>query len=104
MAVMDDQLEEMWQRFALTDEERAEVDVIETAKADSQERTRFCLVGKLLTERPFNVEAMKTTLKMVWKPTKGVDITDIGKNLFLFQFHHLLDRRHVMENGPWNFD
>ncbi|KAK9265650.1 hypothetical protein L1049_027325 [Liquidambar formosana] len=104
MAIMDDQLEEMWQRFAFIDEERAEVDVIETVKADSQERTRFCLVGKLLTKRPFYAEAMKTTFKMVWKPAKGVDITNIGKNLFLFQFHHPLDRQRVMENGPWNFD
>ncbi|KAK9274747.1 hypothetical protein L1049_021999 [Liquidambar formosana] len=58
----------------------------------------------VLTERPFNVDAMKSTLKMVWRPARGLVVTEIGLNLFIFQFHHPLDTHQVIDNGPWNFD
>ncbi|KAK9283462.1 hypothetical protein L1049_011707 [Liquidambar formosana] len=66
----------------------------------SKEKANFCLVGKLLTDRPFNAEALKLTLEMIWRPVKGLTSVGIGKNLFLFQFNHSLDRRCVLDNGP----
>ncbi|CAL5359252.1 unnamed protein product [Camellia sinensis] len=67
-------------------------------------KSDMCLVGKLLTRRPFNVEAMKNTLLSVWQPTKGMQVRVIGDNLFVFVFGHVVDKRRVLSNGPWTFD
>ncbi|KAJ4831362.1 hypothetical protein Tsubulata_042147 [Turnera subulata] len=64
----------------------------------------LCLVGTLWTDRPFNVQAFMRTMKMVWKPSHDVEISQLDKNLFIFQFHHWRDKERVMEQEPWNFD
>ncbi|CAL5336572.1 unnamed protein product [Camellia sinensis] len=68
------------------------------------ERSDLCLVGTLLTRRPFNVDAMKGCLLSVWKPTKGMQMRVIGDNLFVFSFGHVVDKRRVLLNEPWTFD
>ncbi|KAJ8451421.1 hypothetical protein Cgig2_017812 [Carnegiea gigantea] len=47
---------------------------------------------------------MKTVLKNVWKPSKGVIIRDLNKNLFAFQFFSTADKDFVLNEGPWAFD
>lgn len=34
----------------------------------------------------------------------GLEISNIGKNKFQFQFHHWRDKRRVLEGQPWHFD
>ncbi|GMP38542.1 hypothetical protein CsSME_00009747 [Camellia sinensis var. sinensis] len=68
------------------------------------EKSDMCLVGKLLTRRPFNFDTMKSTLLSVWQPTKGMQVRVIGDNLFFFVFGHVVDKRCVLLNDPWTFD
>lgn len=44
----------------------------------------LCLVGSLWSESPFNLNAFQSTLNYIWRLKQGVDIKEIGKNLFLF--------------------
>ncbi|XP_021741925.1 uncharacterized protein LOC110708126 [Chenopodium quinoa] len=37
-------------------------------------------------------------------PKHGVDISNIGKNRFLFQFYHWRDKQRVLDEQPWHFD
>ncbi|KAK9279540.1 hypothetical protein L1049_013219 [Liquidambar formosana] len=101
---MDDSLASMWKNFVLTEEEKVNVEVTGSMQGTSTERAKFYLVGKLLTDRLYNAEALKSTLKMIWKLVKGLTLVDLGKNLFLFQFYYPLDRRRVLDTGPWSFD
>ncbi|KAK9275815.1 hypothetical protein L1049_023086 [Liquidambar formosana] len=96
--------EELWSRLVLTEDERHSIDIQEEDVRTEKSWQECSLIGRLLTERRYNTEAMKHTLKLVWRPTKGVKILEIGDNLFVFQFFHPLDRRRVIENGPWHFD
>ncbi|KAL2901302.1 Transcription elongation factor GreA, partial [Bienertia sinuspersici] len=50
------------------------------------------LVRKLFTQNAFNIEAMKLVLRASSKPTKGMVVREIDKNLFVFQFFCLTDR------------
>uniref|UniRef100_A0A803LDA8 CCHC-type domain-containing protein n=1 Tax=Chenopodium quinoa TaxID=63459 RepID=A0A803LDA8_CHEQI len=43
-------------------------------------------------------------MKDVWQPKHGVEISNIGKNMFMFQFHHWRDKYKVLEDQPWHFD
>ncbi|CAO2815948.1 unnamed protein product [Amaranthus hypochondriacus] len=47
------------------------------------------LVGRILTKRQSNFDAMKRTLTYVWNLKDGVIIRSMGVNLFLFQFFPL---------------
>ncbi|KAH9697145.1 CCHC-type domain-containing protein [Citrus sinensis] len=66
--------------------------------------SRFCLVGRFLTDKVISFPAMKNTMASLWRPVKGVCIKDLSPTLFLFQFFHEVDVKRVLESGPWTFD
>ncbi|CAL5395205.1 unnamed protein product [Camellia sinensis] len=90
-------------KIALTEEEEAIV-VGDDHLKPAEEKSWLCLVGKVLSMRPFNSDALRTTMESVWNPSKGMRTKVINKNLFLFQFNHIIDKRRVLYNGPWSFD
>lgn len=61
-------------------------------------------MGRFLTEKSFNVRAMKSKLADVWRPVRGINIKDLKPSIFLFQFYHVDDMNWVMNGGPWTFD
>nr|KYP64363.1 Uncharacterized protein At4g02000 family [Cajanus cajan]KYP64378.1 Uncharacterized protein At4g02000 family [Cajanus cajan] len=40
----------------------------------------------------------------IWRPGKGVSISELKPGVFLFQLYHPLDLKHILDNGPWNFE
>lgn len=44
------------------------------------------------------------TLKTVWTVKHGVDIINIGRNIFQFQFFHWRDKQKILMGQPWHFD
>lgn len=62
------------------------------------------MVGKVLTQGSFNSKAFMTTMAQVWKTRGGVEIHDVGRNLFTFKFHLEGDRCRVTTASPWSFD
>jgi len=47
---------------------------------------------------------VKTVLKNIWKPSKGLVIRETDPNLFPFQFFSKKDKEYVLKEGPWAFD
>ncbi|KAJ8432394.1 hypothetical protein Cgig2_009996 [Carnegiea gigantea] len=65
------------------------------------------LVGKLLTNDLFNVDAMKNFLKGAWKPRKGLVVRKRGgggRNPICFSIFLINDHKFVLEDGSWGFD
>lgn len=60
------------------------------------------LVGKLLTVKPFYVEAMKKTLLSIWRLQESDVIRMVETNLFVFQFFCEANKKRVMEGCPWS--
>lgn len=71
---------------------------------EEEARMELGLVGKLWTKRSIKVNAFMTTMKNIWQPTHSLDISSMGDNTFVFQFHHWRDKRRVVEGQPWHFD
>lgn len=67
-------------------EAEEEVDLVEI------QRFKLCLAGKLWTESSFNTGALQSTIKQIWKLKNGVEIREIGNNLFSFQFFNWKDK------------
>ncbi|KAL2903855.1 hypothetical protein RDABS01_002565 [Bienertia sinuspersici] len=98
-------LEERWKALTLTEAEDDAL-VCEEEEVDevSDQLVALSLVGKLLTNAPFNPEALKNTMRSLWKPTKSLVVREIEDNIFVFQFFLRADREKVLEQGPWSFD
>lgn len=73
-------------------------------EGDEEARVELGVVGQIWTNRNINAKAFMATMKSVWQPTQGLDISNIGKNKFVFQFYHWRDKLRVMEGQPWHFD
>ncbi|KAL3846201.1 hypothetical protein ACJIZ3_003604 [Penstemon smallii] len=89
----------------LTAEEEEESLLPEEAWSGSNTNTNLLLVGRVLTRKEVNVEALERTMSMVWSPVKGIEATrKIGDGRILFTFRHNFDRSKALDGGPWSFD
>ncbi|KAI8020717.1 hypothetical protein LOK49_LG03G03472 [Camellia lanceoleosa] len=64
----------------------------------------LCLIVKILSLRPINLQTMWATLVLIWRLFRGVKFSVVEENLFLLQFDHLVDKTKVLTNEPWSFD
>ena len=64
----------------------------------------LALVGKVVTVRSFNFDALKRTLNQVWAISKGAIFRMIENELFVVQFGCKRDKEKVMAGRPWTFD
>lgn len=101
---MDSDLAEIWNKLSLTEEEEIGIKVAPQEFYKLQAWIPNCLVGKLLTKKPFNRLALKNTMERAWKEMGLAKIEELGDNLFLFQFRQSVDREVAIRCGPWNFD
>ena len=101
---MDTELEGIWNGFRLTEEEMETVETRCEQNMENLENGKTWLVGKLLTQRPFNKDAMLGTLKVVLRISKEAVVTILDSNLFLFKFHTMKDKLRVLEGSPWSFN
>ncbi|XP_050207874.1 uncharacterized protein LOC126657251 [Mercurialis annua] len=91
-------------RLPVEDEEDEGLDFSGVEGGIETDEFKWCLVGKFLTDKNVNCVAVKSVLPPIWKPVKGVQITEAAPNLFLFQFFHERDMRRVIDDGPWTFE
>lgn len=86
------------------DEEEDQILDIANLNPNNENNVSLLLIGKLLTERSYNVDAFKKTITTVWAPQHGLVIRTLKPNLYAFQFYHWRDMSKVMEGRPWCFD
>lgn len=67
-------------------------------------RGRNCLLVKLLSQKYFNRETFKATMKKFWKPTKSLHFHGMGARLIMVEFEDPSNKKRVIGDGPWNFD
>ena len=70
----------------------------------ARERGRFCVVLKILSHRWVNVEALRKTLNMLWKPSKRIKFSELEEDLFLVEFGDESDKRRVLDMSPWSYE
>ena len=81
--------------------------MITISDEDWKEEIESCslsLLGKFITCKPFNKRAAQKTLRRAWSLGKGVQIVEVGSNLFQFKFCRESDMDEVLKEGPWSFD
>ena len=43
-------------------------------------------------------------MRMIWKPNKGVLISDVEEDLFLVEFGDKRDKQKVLDMSPWSYE
>ncbi|KAE8807623.1 putative caffeine synthase 2 [Hordeum vulgare] len=60
-------------------------------------------MAKLMAEKPAFAEAMEAALGRILCPMKGLEVKDLGENIFLFTFHQESGKKRALSEGPWSF-
>lgn len=102
--LMADKLIEKVTNLKITADEESVV-VLEGIEKDPSDEARvLAMVGRVLSNRPYNFEALKRTLNQIWSITKGALFRSIENGLFVVQFATAKDKSKVMAGRPWTFD
>lgn len=95
-------MEELYAKLTIEDEE--EGGVIIGAGEVQENKENFVLVGRFLTEKNINFQAMQNVLASLWRPKEGMEVHDLGNDRYSFVFYHIMDLQKVIEGGPWSFE
>lgn len=86
----------------LPEDERNPVDeiLVPTTKMNVEYALR-AVVGKIISDKVLNKRAVRSILFKMWDRYKGLYITDMGDNKFLFTFPEVCNAEEVLKRGPW---
>ena len=101
---MAEEISEICSRLRIDDEEDVVLDLESLNPNPEQTKLSLLLLGRVLTDRNYNLDAFKRTITMVWAPVHGLVIRVLSPNLYAFQFFHWKDLMKVMDGRPWCFD
>ncbi|XVF12151.1 hypothetical protein REPUB_Repub08aG0089600 [Reevesia pubescens] len=99
-----EEIENLWCSLQLIEEEQDGIIWGGFVEKEYKDEGDKWLVGKVKTSSPFNKEAMVSTMKIIWKLVKMVEIQMLEDNLFLFKFSSVVDKNRVLEGALWSFD
>lgn len=100
---MKDMMKKLASKLTLIAEEDREV-VIENDLAEEWCSKLYLFVGKLQTSKDYNLEALKGTMKNIWRPRARVKACDFDEGRVLFTFESKRGRDTVLKGGPWSFN
>ena len=92
IAIMADELSQMWKKLSLIDEVSLDLDTFAEETIDSFTRGQYCALGKLITDHMVCKETIKTNLMRWWKLLGKLSFQVLGENLFLLEFTDLGDK------------
>lgn len=88
----------------ITAEEECSVALDDVPVDEIAKDLNLALVGKLLSVRTHNFEAMKRTLNQIWSLSKDALFRAIENGYFVVQFANARDKSKVLAGRPWTFD
>lgn len=93
MASSSQSIEELgaqWNDLHIEDEEQG-VLFDESEGSQDEVDARWCLVGRLLSDRPADFEAVRNVMAALRRPGKGMFVKELDINRYMFQFFHEVD-------------
>ncbi|KAL0416086.1 UNVERIFIED_CONTAM: hypothetical protein Slati_3440500 [Sesamum latifolium] len=95
----------MKRALRLTEEEEDDGGLIADGlwQADVEKDSLF-VVGRLLSQRPFNFEGMCASIWSMFMPVRGMEFKQLPEGRILMRFSHVIDRNRGTEGCPWSFE
>ncbi|XP_048496311.1 uncharacterized protein LOC125495591 [Beta vulgaris subsp. vulgaris] len=101
---MADEILNKVSNLKITEAENQVISFDEGANEDDNHDLALSLVGRVLTVRSYNFEALKRTLNQIWAISNGALFRSIENGFFVVQFANLRDKTKVLNGRPWTFD
>ena len=101
---MADEVINSLENMILTTEEEEVIAISDEGRKEEIESCSLSLIGKFLTCKPFNKRAALSTLRRAWGLDEGVQMVEVGSNLFQFKFKTEFEMERIIKSGPWSFD
>ena len=101
---MAEELEVLWQKLSFTEEEDEGIELDTTSTKAAREVGKNCVVMKIMSHKCINIDALRKNLRMLWKPNKGVQISEVEEDLFLVEFGDGKDKKKVLDMCPWSYE
>ena len=98
------ELEILWRKPTVTDEEEESVTLGRECTRATKERGKNCLVMKVLSRRGVMLDALRKNIRMLWKPNKSIQISVIEEEVYLVEFDDERDKKRVLEMSPWHYE
>ncbi|KAJ4846132.1 hypothetical protein Tsubulata_000840 [Turnera subulata] len=84
--------------------EEEEIVVLEEEEETVTATKSHGLLCRVLGTKHMNPQAFTSMMRNLWCPLKGLEATQINRNLFLFRFQTARDLKKVMDAEPWFFE
>nr|POE67398.1 hypothetical protein CFP56_43642 [Quercus suber] len=101
---MAEELEAMWSKLSFTEEEDEGIELDVNSTRAAKEVGKNCVVMKIMAHKSISLDALRKNLRMLWKPNKSMQISEVEEDLFLVEFGDSRDKKKVMDMCPWSYD
>ncbi|KAK4434721.1 hypothetical protein Salat_0634900 [Sesamum alatum] len=101
---MDREIDQMARTMSFNDEEEQGLIIPDELWPGGPSSYALTLVCRVVTNGGINFEALSTTFIRAAMSGKGMEFSRVGSDRFLLTFQHRIDKRCILEGGPWNFE
>ena len=71
---------------------------------EGEDNFELSMVGRFLIDRSINFNFMSDRLSHMWRSRKGVCISELDTQRYIFKFFHVVLLKRVIVGGPWTYD
>nr|POF01474.1 hypothetical protein CFP56_59815 [Quercus suber] len=101
---MAEELEAMWSKLSVTEEEGEGIDLGSNSTRAAKEVGKNCVIMKIMTLKSTSLDTLRKNLRMLWKTNKWVNFSELEAELFLVEFGDGKDKKKVLNMSPWSFE
>ena len=101
---MADELERLWCKLSFTEEEDEGIKLDSNCTRAAKEIGKNCVLMKILAHKSISIEALRKNIRMLWRPNKSVQISEVDEDLFLVEFGDGRDKKKVLDICPWSYE
>ena len=101
---MAEELEVLWKKLSFTEEEDEGIEIDSNSTKMAKEVGKNCALMKIMAHKSINLDALRKNMRMLWKSNKGVQISEVEKDLFLVEFSDGKDKKKVLDMCPWSYE
>lgn len=102
--IMAEELEVLWSKLSFTEEEDENIEIDVNSTKAAKDLGKNCIVMRIMAHKSISLEALRKNLRMLWKPNKGMQISELEEDLFLVEFGDGRDKKKVMDMSPWSYE
>ena len=101
---MAESLESLWNKMSLTEAEQEGVIVDHEWVQETEAEGENCIIGRLLSSRGVNLDAMRNVFHKIWKLKGDLIIKEVDEKVYVFRFGSWVEKERVLIQQPWSFN